>query len=213
MSTMQEGNLTPYELERERLIARNRERLRALGIPAALLNLQKTAQPSPKIAEKKAASVPHKRKLDAPAAPSRRSRRLNAGPGGEGAEAADEEPLVELPDEPRVYQSYAAGRSWEERMAELALDGLVELTNAHVTIVVIGSRGNHYVVTLANDSQKCQCPDFRIRKRHCKHIRLVLEQLKISDRPNEWHSAVEERFTELIGDGGVDKPLITKPKN
>lgn len=28
---------------------------------------------------------------------------------------------------------------------------------------------------------------YRIRKHHCKHIRLVLTQLDIADSPVEWH--------------------------
>ena len=35
--------------------------------------------------------------------------------------------------------------------------------------------------------RRCQCMDFRIRQRECKHIRLVLQQLGIAKHPQDWH--------------------------
>lgn len=51
---------------------------------------------------------------------------------------------------------------------------------------VIGSTGKHYVVTLSDPRQTCQCMDFRMRKRQCKHILLVLSGMGIADNPKNW---------------------------
>lgn len=51
---------------------------------------------------------------------------------------------------------------------------------------VIGSTGNHYMVTLSNAQHTCNCIDFKIRKRMCKHIRLVLSSLGVEDSPGDW---------------------------
>lgn len=55
--------------------------------------------------------------------------------------------------------------------------------------VVLGSTGSKYHVVLADDKPSCQCMDFRIRRRECKHIKLVLQQLGISSSPADWHQA------------------------
>lgn len=52
---------------------------------------------------------------------------------------------------------------------------------------MLGSTGSKYHVTLAEDKRTCQCMDFRIRRRDCKHIKLVLQQLGISASPGDWH--------------------------
>lgn len=53
---------------------------------------------------------------------------------------------------------------------------------------VIGSTGNHYVVSLSDGGvRKCQCMDHRVRKRDCKHIRLILGRLGIAaDSSDDW---------------------------
>lgn len=43
--------------------------------------------------------------------------------------------------------------------------------------MVVGSSGKHYTVTLQDEKPTCQCMDFRIRKRQCKHITLVLQSI------------------------------------
>ncbi len=52
---------------------------------------------------------------------------------------------------------------------------------------VIGSTGSHYNVELKDPAPTCQCVDYRIRKRICKHQKLVLLQLGIPDKPQDWH--------------------------
>lgn len=52
---------------------------------------------------------------------------------------------------------------------------------------VIGSTGQHYTVELANEKHTCQCMDFRSRRRACKHIKLVLQQVGIPADSKDWH--------------------------
>ena len=52
---------------------------------------------------------------------------------------------------------------------------------------VIGSTGSHYNVELKDPAPSCQCVDYRIRKRICKHQKLVLLQLGIPDAPQDWY--------------------------
>lgn len=59
--------------------------------------------------------------------------------------------------------------------------------SVYYRFAVIGSTGRHYNVDLADDRHTCQCPDFRVRHRACKHIKLVLQQLGISQDSNDWH--------------------------
>lgn len=49
--------------------------------------------------------------------------------------------------------------------------------------------GNHYKIDFTMTKRKCQCLDHRIRKRDCKHIRLVLKALNIDDEPDKWKHA------------------------
>jgi hypothetical protein len=49
--------------------------------------------------------------------------------------------------------------------------------------------GNHYTIMLADERPTCTCMDFRCRKRACKHIRLILQELGISDQPGQWREA------------------------
>lgn len=52
---------------------------------------------------------------------------------------------------------------------------------------------------LGNERHTCQCPDFRVRKRSCKHIKLVLQQLGLSEDSGGWHKvkfAVAAAFFE-----------------
>ena len=51
---------------------------------------------------------------------------------------------------------------------------------------MIGSTGSHYNVELKDPAPTCQCVDYRIRKRICKHQKLVLLQLGIPDQPQDW---------------------------
>ncbi len=44
---------------------------------------------------------------------------------------------------------------------------------------MIGSTGTHYTVRLSDARRVCNCMDCRIRKRDCKHIRLLLAKLLV----------------------------------
>lgn len=54
--------------------------------------------------------------------------------------------------------------------------------------MVVGSQGKHYTVTLQDEEDggpTCRCMDFRIRKRRCKHITLVLQSI-CCRKASEW---------------------------
>mmetsp|Transcript_2304 Transcript_2304/g.4688 ORF Transcript_2304/g.4688 Transcript_2304/m.4688 type:complete len:233 (-) Transcript_2304:289-987(-) len=227
--------LSDYELERERLIARNRERLQELGIPGAASRLKpavsssisrsnnhKPAKPKPK---RKAIADP----LDNP---TRRSTRLRAQsePNSEIAGADELGQLIVDGLCPRcglemrasgsnlekctqhlalctglkeVYRPPISNskthRSWEERIAELELNGIVEFTDELATFVVVGSTGKHYQVSLSAENQTCQCIDHRIRRHACKHIRLILEKIGLDvTTADQWHSAVDSHFKKML---------------
>lgn len=62
--------------------------------------------------------------------------------------------------------------------------------------MVVGSKGNHYTVTLQDEGPTCTCMDFRVRKRQCKHITLVLKGLCLR-KASEWE-AVCTRFERCV---------------
>ena len=64
--------------------------------------------------------------------------------------------------------------------------------SVYYRFAVIGSTGRHYNVELADDRHTCQCPDFRVRHRACKHIKLVLQQLGISEDSKDWHKVLAQ---------------------
>ncbi|KAF6250584.1 hypothetical protein COO60DRAFT_796953 [Scenedesmus sp. NREL 46B-D3] len=68
---------------------------------------------------------------------------------------------------------------------------------AHATFIVIGSTGNHYVVKLSDAQRSCTCMDHRMRRRDCKHIRLILEQLAVADAPQDWEQALQRMVSGL----------------
>ncbi|KAL0034814.1 hypothetical protein WJX77_008386 [Trebouxia sp. C0004] len=88
-------------------------------------------------------------------------------------------------------------KSQAEKLKELELSGLVDFTQQHARFAVIGSTGSHYNVELKDPAPSCQCVDYRIRKRICKHQKLVLLQLGIPDKPQDWHKAVSAKLDEL----------------
>ena len=63
---------------------------------------------------------------------------------------------------------------------------------------MLGSTGSKYVVTLAAERHSCQCMDFRIRQRECKHIRLVLQQLGVAKHPQDWHQVCGLRCHQML---------------
>jgi hypothetical protein len=55
--------------------------------------------------------------------------------------------------------------------------------------------GKHYKVIFSDTKRSCQCIDHRIRKHDCKHIRLMLQTLKVPDKPQDWFSAAQKLVT------------------
>ncbi|KAK9833702.1 hypothetical protein WJX74_003212 [Apatococcus lobatus] len=104
----------------------------------------------------------------------------------------DQEPSISQPD-----RRAKSGRSLQERLSELEMGGLVELTDEHAKFVVLGSTGRHYTVTLSTGKGSCQCVDFRIRKHACKHQRLIYDQLGEPPGSNNWHQAVEAQMQTM----------------
>lgn len=149
-----------YELARQRLIARNRERLLALGIEDAIRGLSALAPPPPPPPKKKQKK---QERSSEPAAPSRRSDRargIKAEPAGDAAEEAErqlarrrrikeEEEEEEDPDAAaaaRQARLAARGMTEAERMTHLELGGLVDFTDSEAVFIVVGSTGKHYCV-------------------------------------------------------------------
>ncbi|GIL42283.1 hypothetical protein Vafri_304 [Volvox africanus] len=208
-------DLDDLERERRRIMARNRAKLIALGIPVAMMELQDLARRRTQArARPRAKSKVDRQK---PREPTRRSTRL-AEHGVAGSDRGGEaEPLLQLAEDGAVEVQGArprpqagpgrsqldddSGLTEEEiaakakqlrqreaaRLRELELEGLVDFSPDIAVFVVLGSTGNHYTVRLSDERRSCQCMDCRVRKRDCKHIRLILEKLQISDKPSQWH--------------------------
>ncbi|WIA21512.1 hypothetical protein OEZ85_000715 [Tetradesmus obliquus] len=79
---------------------------------------------------------------------------------------------------------------------------------AHATFIVIGSTGNHYVVKLSDDKRSCTCMDHRMRRRDCKHIRLVWEQLAVADAPQQWEQALQRMVSQLAAAEPADVDMV-----
>jgi len=94
--------------------------------------------------------------------------------------------------------------------------GLVDFSEDAAKFIVIGSKGDPYTITLADDKHKCTCLDHRFRRHNCKHICLVLSQLGVLDDPSKWHSGVEAQLHQLIAGGGEEEggpPVAAAPKD
>lgn len=92
-----------------------------------------------------------------------------------------------------------SGRSLQERLSELEMGGLIELTDEHAKFVVLGSTGRHYTVTLSSGKASCECVDFRIRKRTCKHQQLIYDQLGEAPGSDNWHEVTTRWGSPLRG--------------
>lgn len=114
-----------------------------------------------------------------------------------GYTALDRELLSQLTEEDRKD----AKKRTLARMKALELSGLVDLTPEAAKFIVIGSKGDPYTVTLADEKHKCTCLDHRFRRHNCKHICLVLSQVGALDDPSNWREAVEGKLDELIKNG------------
>ena len=139
--------------------------------------------------EKRGAPQKRKAKSDVPENQQRRSRR--------GKDSLPHSPLPSLDDGGQDVEDInkqgesqpvraAAGRSMEERMQELQMGSLVDLSEAAAMWIVLGSTKKPYKVSIGDLDHKgsaacavsgvrskCQCMDFRLRKRDCKHITLL----------------------------------------
>ena len=203
--------MSEYERRRAELIERNKQRLLALGLAHAVrveVGADATVQPSSSAAVKKRKKKPASQLGGdgSTSAPRRRSKRLRAkdiggrdGPQRAVKQKEQQEELLELVDEPRRASTSTnrSGTSWEERMSELELSGLVNCDETAAKFIVLGSTGTPYTVTLSDEKRSCQCVDHRIRKRDCKHIKLILKQLNCTETPNDWFDAVNRMASRL----------------
>lgn len=133
-----------------------------------------------------------------------------------GYSAMDRKLLADLTEEDKKDSK----KRMLARMKALALSGLVDFTPEAAKFIVIGSKGDPYTVTLADEKHKCTCLDHRFRRHNCKHICLVLSQVGALENPEMWHSAVEAQMEELIargeqGEDGEDgmPPVAPAPRD
>lgn len=219
--------MTEYERQRDEIIRRNRAKLAELGIKLASERLRALAPPAAAPKPRAAVAADRKRAREAAAAagPERRSARVRKARGEvlEGEEAE----LVELEeDEPRAQGvrksgdrvggqvgASRAGLSWEERLAEVKLDHLIDLSSDDAKFVILGSAGKHYVVTLSDERHTCQCMDFRTRgkQRPCKHIRVSQQELGLEQgalKGGGWRAAVEATLKEDLDRLNADQEAV-----
>ena len=123
-----------------------------------------------------------------------------------GYSKRDKELLADLTEEERMDER----KRMIARTKALALDGLVNFDKEEATFIVIGSRGDPYVIKLNDIKRTCTCLDHRFRRHDCKHILLVLSQLEILEEPEKWHSAVGKHLGE-IARKKEDRPAETQP--
>ena len=215
---------------RDHMIAHNKQRLHKAGLLSAEDLSQKQHEPQqqhrqqppqPKLDKKK----PPKQTVE----PTRKSRRLaqkeQRKREGDALEEEGVEGAVEDENEFETKQlrgshnnRWSSGsqrsKSWEERIAEVDLSGLVnfDTNNESAEFLMTGSRGTPYRVRLntsgesARKRRSCECADNRTRKRDCKHIRHCLQQIGCTDNPESWfevmiRSMIMQRLPHL---GEVD---------
>ncbi len=68
---------------------------------------------------------------------------------------------MQLSEEELAQQAAAQVEQDKVKLQQLELGGLVELGADQATFVVVGSTGNHYVVTFSDERRTCQCMDHR----------------------------------------------------
>eukprot|EP01024_Parvocaulis_polyphysoides_P058613 TRINITY_DN6310_c0_g1_i1.p1 TRINITY_DN6310_c0_g1~~TRINITY_DN6310_c0_g1_i1.p1 ORF type:complete len:297 (+),score=31.38 TRINITY_DN6310_c0_g1_i1:105-893(+) len=212
-----------FELWRQSVIQRNRERLEALGISMALEDLRNEVEIQSQKNKKRKLN-----KSKESVKPSRTSKRLSNQK--EQKEAEEEKLNLELgrfivdgvcprcrkvvtkghkshlqscsgvvrePKQLTVQQMIEYEEVEKRRLRDLELGGLVDINHIATVFMVIGSTGNHYLVRFLNSGErKCQCPDHRIRKRDCKHIQLLLADLEVEEQPSKWKEALEKKMRD-----------------
>lgn len=202
--------LSEYELKREAILARNRAILQALGI-----DRPGWAPAEPKPQKQKTEPKAHRpaRPPTEPEPATRQSRRLRQQgtefcpvclkPAAEGDHTDCQPRDIEsdLDAAPKHVRKRAPSGPYdlEQKLSELGLGGLVDFDEepgerGRADFIVIGSTGNHYIVSLTDQRNVCQCVDFRTRGkiRPCKHLKLLYRQLGISDESGgaNWRAAV-----------------------
>jgi len=141
--------------------------------------------------------------------------KATAGDGStKGYSLLDKELLSELTEEERKDSQ----KRMLARMKALAISNLVDFTPEAAKFIVLGSKGDPYTVTLADEKHKCTCLDHRFRRHNCKHICLCLSQIGALENPTTWKGAVERSLDELIkmeegGGGGSGPKVAPAPKD
>jgi hypothetical protein len=130
-----------------------------------------------------------------------------------GYSQMDRELLADLTEEDKKDER----KRMKARMKAVNLSDLVDFNDAAATFIVLGSRGDPYTITLADERHKCTCMDFRFRgkQRPCKHICKVLESIEKEEDPSDWRDGVEKTLDELIklGDREGEPPMAPPPRN
>lgn len=88
----------------------------------------------------------------------------------------------------------------KSRLRQLELGGLVDYDpDGEAVFIVVGSTGNHYVLRMDGSKRSCTCMDYRFRRHDCKHIKLILQQLKLqSSSDGDW------RQVSMIASSNLD---------
>lgn len=216
-------DLNDYELARARLIARNRERMAAMGLLGAFSSLTAAKkQEAPAETKRKPRPRPQPR---APQAPTRSSKRLRGDKTGvlstgtfekeeeekEGEEESPSPPRPRWTEEELQEIRRDQELKMSERLSDLELSGLIDAEPGIAHFAILGAhhkgqKRKHYKVTLENSKLKtssaCECVDFKIRRKkyggHCKHIKLVLEQLRLVGGEGETSDGWEEALERVV---------------
>lgn len=173
--------LNEYELARARLIARNRERMAAMGLLGAANSLTAKQEASEAAAATKKKPRPRPRPRSsprAPQAPTRASKRLRGEKATEEGDVKEEEEEDDDGEKARRQQPTPPPRWTEEqlrelrrdaelrmqeRLSDLELSGLIDASPgvAHFAIVGAhhkGQKRKHYRVTLENNLKSTTSP-------------------------------------------------------
>lgn len=202
--------MAAIELQRQRIIERNRARLAELGVLDAAEEAQAVKSKQPKkesTPTQERAQKGSKGSQGRERQPTRRSRRIQNEPPE--LESERERPTRPVPrgkeedegDEEGERKKRKAQRTtkpWKERIKEVELGGLVRMDEGEAEFVIVGSTGRPYTVILGGDNgRQCTCPDFRIRKRDCKHIGKLLGSIGAESDPSQWRSCLNAKLSDL----------------
>mmetsp|Transcript_16084 Transcript_16084/g.36780 ORF Transcript_16084/g.36780 Transcript_16084/m.36780 type:complete len:193 (+) Transcript_16084:121-699(+) len=184
--------MSEYEEQRLQRIRQNRELLISLGIASELEGLSNLSRDDNEDSNSAKDAKRRRTSTAVEAAPTRTLRsRVKTGSVKENSFRELKEKRVKPKKKPtsplRPYQ----GRSLEERMSELEVGTLVDLSTEEAVFIVLGSTRKPYKVLISGSRTKCACLDYRLRKRECKHIALLRKTLGLtSDSLEGWHAAV-----------------------